>query len=137
MSHSSSIQDHVRRCNQPFLDNEVVSQHLHHLLSPAVSAQASYYRQLGLRARILSLPLMVAAVLTLIWRQVPSVGELTRLLAREDLLWSKAVQVSQQAVSQRFLAFPAELFERVLDELLPVLIERWQLRQRRPIPGPT
>ena len=43
------------------------------------------------------------------------------MLAREDLLWCKAVKVSQQAVSQRFLSFPAVLFERVFFELLPQL----------------
>ncbi|NJN99606.1 MAG: IS4 family transposase, partial [Anaerolineales bacterium] len=56
---------------------------------------------------ILNLPLMVAAVLTMLWRQVPSVHELNRMLAREDLLWGQAVKVSQQALSQRFLSFPA------------------------------
>jgi len=61
---------------------------------------------------------MLAAVLTMLWRQVPSVQELTRMLAREDLLWSKAVEVSQQAVSQRFVSFPAQLFERLFMELL-------------------
>jgi hypothetical protein len=104
------------------------------LISPAVANQLAYYRQLGLRSRILNLPLMVAAVLTILWRQVPSVRELTRLLAREDLLWCQAVKVSQQALSQRFLAFPAELFERVLKELLPDLKERWHQRQERPLP---
>ena len=34
------------------------------LLTPAITAQENYYRQLGLRDRILNLPLMVAAVLT-------------------------------------------------------------------------
>jgi hypothetical protein len=96
--------------------------------------QVAYYRQLGLRDRILNLPLMVALVLTLLWRQVPSVHELTRLLAREDLLWCKAVAVHQQSSSQRFLVFPAELFERVLKALLPTLVERWQERQQRPLP---
>jgi hypothetical protein len=92
------------------------------------------YRQLELRRRILGLPLMVAAVLTLLWRQVPSVHELTRLLAREDLLWCRAVRVSQQALSKRFLVFPAELFERVLKDLLPLLQQRWQARSKRPVP---
>ena len=104
------------------------------LISPAVANQMAYYRQLGLRSRILNLPLMVAAVLTILWRQVPSVRELTRMLAREELLWCQAVKVSQQALSQRFLAFPAELFERVLKDLLPDLIERWQQRPDRPLP---
>jgi hypothetical protein len=92
------------------------------------------YRQLDLRSRILGLPLMVAAVLSLLWRQVPSVHELTRLLAREDLLWGRAVRVSQQALSKRLLVFPAELFERVLKDLLPLLQERWQARSKRPVP---
>jgi hypothetical protein len=53
---------------------------------------------------------MVAAVLTLLWRQVPSVCELSRTLAREDCLWAGRLKVTQQALSQRFLSFPAELF---------------------------
>ncbi|MDY6783359.1 MAG: hypothetical protein SW833_12590 [Cyanobacteriota bacterium] len=53
------------------------------------------------------------------------------MLAREDLLWARAVKVSQQALSQRFLSFPAELFERVLKELLVPLNQRWQQRQKR------
>ena len=77
---------------------------------------------------------MVAAVLTMLWRQVPSVHELTRMLVREDLLWCQAVKVSQQALSQRFLSFPAVLFEGVLKELLPQLHQRWQERQHRPLP---
>ena len=99
-----------------------------------IDNQLAYYRQLGLRSRILGLPLMIAAVLTLLWRQVPSARELTRLLAREDLLWCKAVKVSQQALSKRLLAFPAELFERVFKDLVPQLAERWQQRRKRPLP---
>jgi hypothetical protein len=33
-------------------------------------------------------------------------------LNREDLLWAKAVRVSRQAVSERFLSFPYGLFEQ-------------------------
>lgn len=126
--------DHVRRKNVPGPDNEAIEAQLTKLVSPAVANQMAYYRQLGLRSRILNLPLMVAAVLTILWRQVPSVHELTRMLAREDLLWCQAVKVSQQALSQRFLSFPAVLFEGVLKELLPQLHQRWQERQRRPLP---
>lgn len=126
--------DHVRRRNRPSVSNEEVENRLQDLLKPAVYRQMAYYRQLGMRSRILTMPLMVAAVLSLLWRQVPSVTELTRLLAREDLLWCRAVNVSQQALSQRFLTFPAELFERVYKELLPHLRERWEQRQQRPLP---
>lgn len=126
--------DHVRRRNVPGPDNEAIEAQLTELLTPAITKQMAYYRQLGLRSRILTLPLMVAAVLTLLWRQVPSVHELTRMLAREDLLWCQAVKVTQQSLSERFLVFPAELFERVLKGLLPELKERWQKRQKRPLP---
>jgi len=126
--------DHVRRRNLPSVDNAEISKRLDELVRPAVFGQLSYYRQLGLRSRILGLPLMVAAVLTLLWRQVPSVCELTRLLAREDLLWCQAVQVRQQSLSERFLVFPAELFERVYKELLPQLKGRWAAREQRPLP---
>jgi hypothetical protein len=126
--------DHVRRRQMPGPDNEVIEAQLTELVSPALSSQIVYYRELGLRSRILNLPLMVAAVLTILWRQVPSVHELSRMLVREDLLWCRKVQVSQQALSQRFLTFPAELFERVLKELLPTLNQRWHNRQTRPLP---
>jgi hypothetical protein len=72
-------------------------------------------------------------VLTLLWRDVPGVGELTRMLAREDLLWCRAVSVTQQSLSQRFLEFPAELFERVFFEVLPQLKARWIERHNRPL----
>ena len=126
--------DHVRRRNAPALDNEAVKAQLTELLTPAVAGQMAYYRQLGMRSRILTLPLMVAAVLTILWRQVPSVHELAKMLAREDLLWCETVEVTQQSLSERFLVFPAELFERVLKDLLPKLKERWTNREKRPLP---
>jgi hypothetical protein len=77
---------------------------------------------------------VVAAVITLLWRDVPSVRELTRILGREGFLWCQPTQVSQQALSERFLTFPAELFERVFQELLPELAKKWQPRTQRPLP---
>jgi hypothetical protein len=126
--------DHVRPRHKPGPSDEVIEAQLTELLTPVLYRQIAYYRQLGLRSRILGLPLMVAAVLSLLWRQVPSARELTKLLAREDLLWCQAVKVSQQALNKRLLAFPAELFERVFKDLLPSLVERWQQRQKRPLP---
>ncbi len=38
----------------------------------------------------------------MLWRQVSGVQELTRLLARVDLLWCPCTKVSQQALSERF-----------------------------------
>ena len=56
------------------------------------------------------------------------------MLARENLLWCRAVEVTQQALSQRFLVFPCELFERVFFDVLPRLKQRWHQRQKRPLP---
>lgn len=81
--------DHVRQRNSPQAHNEAISEHLQALLSPAVYAQQGYYQTLGLRERILTLPLMIATTLTLIWRQVPSVQELTRMLAQQEWLWEQ------------------------------------------------
>ncbi|MHC0068257.1 IS4 family transposase, partial [Nostoc sp. UIC 10890] len=126
--------DHAQRHNTPTIDNEVISQQLQALLTPAIFAQQKYYKQLGLRDRVLNLSLMVAAVLTLLWRQVPGVQELNRLLAREGLLWCRATKIAQQSLSERFLVFPSELFERVFKDLLPQLQLNWQQRLKRPLP---
>ncbi len=135
MSRSRKInRDHAKKQQRPMIEDKVIAQQLENLLTPAITAQENYYRQLGLRDRILNLPLMVAAVLTLLWRDVAGVRELTRMLAREGFLWCSPTQVSQQAISQRFLTFPALLFERVFKQLLPELRKAWLLRNRRPLP---
>ena len=120
MSHRySRTPDHIRRRNVPAPTNAALDEHLRLLLSPVVYSQQAYYRTLGMRDRILTLPLMVAAVVTLLWQQVPSVSELTRQLNRQDLLWAKAVSVSHQAVSERFLCFPHELFKGAFEASSP------------------
>ncbi|MGK7917964.1 MAG: IS4 family transposase [Prochloraceae cyanobacterium] len=116
------------------IEDEVIASQLEDLLTPAITSQENYYRQLGMRQRILTLPLMVAAVLTMLWRDVAGVRELTRMLAREGFLWCNRLKVSQQALSQRFLTFPAQLFEGVFKELLPALRESWHSRNNRPLP---
>ncbi len=126
--------DHAKKTQRPMVEDEAIASQLEALVKPAITAQENYYRQLGLRDRILNLPLMVAAVLTLLWRDVAGVRELTRMLAREGFLWCSPTQVSQQAISQRFLTFPAELFERVFKQLLPQLRQVWHSRNRRPLP---
>ena len=125
--------DHVRRKNVPGPDNTEVKARLESLLSPAVYSQVAYFQSLGLRARILSLPLMVAALLTLLWQQIPGVSELTRVLNRDGALWFGPVKVSQAAVSKRLQSLPYELLRQVFMALLPVLQTRWQARQR-PLP---
>ena len=84
---------------------EDVEQWINELVKPAVYTQLAFYQQLGLRERILTLPVVMALLLTLLWRQVGSVCELVRMLGRERLLWAEPRPVSQQAVSQRLHSF--------------------------------
>jgi hypothetical protein len=72
--------DHVRRVNVPGPQDETLQKHFEELLSPAIYAQSAFYRSLDLRDRILNLPLMIAAILAMLWRQIPSVCELTKTL---------------------------------------------------------
>src|SRR5438128_1367664 len=116
--------DHARPRNQPAPANAVIEAEMTNLVGPATLALTTYYQSLGLRARILTLPITVALVLALIWRQIPSVSELTRLVQRERVLWAPLLDVSQQAISLRLRCLPAELFARILEEIVPRLRER-------------
>lgn len=113
---------------------EDVARWMDELVKPAVYAQLAYYRHLGLRDRVLSLPVVMALLLTLLWRQVGSVCELVRMFEREGLLWTSPTRVSQQALSQRLHSFPAELVERVLWDVIGPMQARWQARSR-PLPA--
>jgi hypothetical protein len=113
--------------------DEQVSARLTELIHPLTLSQVAHYHGLGLRERVLSLPVMVALVLSMIWRQIGSVCTLVRLLHDEGFLWTSPTQVSQQALSQRLRVFPAALFARVFADLLPQLQARWAARGR-PLP---
>jgi Transposase DDE domain len=110
-----------------------VEARLTELIHPATFAQVAAFHALGLRARILTLPVMVAFVLSLIWRHLGSVTEAVRVLQAEGLLWVQPTTVSPQALTQRLGTLPAPLFAGVFQEVLPQLHQRWQARQR-PVP---
>lgn len=126
--------DHARRTHVPAPADRDIEQRLTDLVKPAVFAELDYYRKLGLCNRLLSLPVMVALVLAMLWRRVPGVCTLQRMLARERILWTQPTQVSQPALSERFLTFPAVLFERVLYRVLSRLPQRLAARTR-PVPA--
>jgi Transposase DDE domain len=107
-----------------------VEARLAEVVGPATYAVAAQYRRYGLRWRVLTLPVMLALLLALIWRQVPSVAELARLLARERLLWEPPRQVTQQALSLRLRCLPADLLGDVLHGTLPALARRAAARAR-------
>lgn len=113
---------------------EEIQNLLEELVSPVVYAQTTAYREMGMRHRLLTLPVMVAFLLGLIWRQVGSVLDAVRELNDHGILWADPVRVSQQAVSERLRTFPAELFKRVLLDVIPQMRLRWHARQR-PLPA--
>ena len=90
MSKSKRLnRDHAKKTQRPMVEDRVIAEHLTALLTPTIKSQSNFFRELGLRERVLTLPLMVAAVLTLLWRDVPEVTELARLLETEGFLWCK------------------------------------------------
>ena len=52
--------DHAKKTIRPMVEDDAIASQLSALLTPAITSQENYYRQLGLRARILNLPLMVS-----------------------------------------------------------------------------
>jgi hypothetical protein len=132
---STSNPDHSRRTQVPSSPDPEIEERLNELVQPAVFAELAHYHKLGMRNRILSLPVMVSLVLTMLWRNVPSVRTLVRMLREERLLWSTPTRVSQPSLSERFLTFPAELmrgvFERVTQELPARAAQR---NTTRPLP---
>jgi hypothetical protein len=114
--------------------DEVLVEQMETVVHPGVYGQMDLYRAMGLRARILTLPVMVAFVLGLLWRQIGSVREAVRVLHDEGMLWIEPIEgVSVQALLTRMSRLPAELFYRVLMDCLPAMHTRAQERQR---PGP-
>ena len=108
----------------------MITERLTELVHPATYAQMDFYHQLGLRDRLLNLPVMVALVISMIWQHIGSASELVRVLAQEGFLWVSPLHVTQQALSLRLLDFPAILFER-LDGRAAAVQARWEERQRR------
>jgi hypothetical protein len=134
MRHTRAIQrDRTKRPVAAPPDKET-ERRLSMLLRPAIEAQAETAKSLGLRKRALPLSVMVAAVLSILWRQLGSGGtEVSRLLRTEGLLWVSKLSVTQQAISERLRTFPPILFLNTLLHILPVAEKRWQERQR-PLP---
>src|SRR3954453_13607382 len=75
-----------------------VEARLAELIHPATLAQVAAFHDRGRRERSLTLPVMVAFVLRLIWRQLGSVAEAVRVLTAEGVLWATPLAVSRQAV---------------------------------------
>ena len=116
------------------VEDEVIAEQLERLLTPAITNQENYYRKLGQGRADLEFTVDDGWGVNFTVARRSIRERLTRILAREGFLWCNPRKVSQQAVSQRFLTFPAELFKKVFKDLLPNLKTAWHSRNKRPLP---
>ena len=114
--------------------DEKIKARLSEWVKPSASEEQAWFIWFGLRIRKLTLSVMVAIVISLIWRQIGASGsEAARLLQLEGLLWVPPMLVSQQAISERLRTFPARMFLQLLVSRLALFQQRRQHRQR-PLP---
>ena len=98
--HTRAVQrDQTKRPNTAPPDEQIQAL-LEEVIHPATFSQVAHFQQLGLRERVLTLPVMVAFVLSLLWRHLGSVREGVRVLNQEGVLWTGPMSVSPQATAQ-------------------------------------
>lgn len=128
----------IQRDRQKHPSGEVTPEQIEALFEevvhPATLEQVAEYKRRGHRERTLTLPIMTALVLSLLWRGLGSVREAVRLLNEEGVLWTGPLAVTTSAVTDRLRTLPSELFRGVLMEVLPRLHARW-LERDRPLPA--
>ena len=102
-----------------------VEQQLAALLSPSLLAPRQLerrdprqpHRVIRMRQRLLTLPVMVAIIVSLVGRRMPAVAEVHKVLAREGLLWVAPLRVSPQAITKRLDALPAAVMGQLFTEV--------------------
>lgn len=100
---------------------EEIEKQLYSLLSPASFKPlklCSGKDEKKLRERILTLPVMMAIVLSLVYRQIPGIREVGRILSEEGLLWVERIEVSAQAISKRLQTLPIKLFTQIFEQVI-------------------
>lgn len=112
-----------RRLSVPAPSNEELEARLRDWLSPGTFANLKTVRDKTrqLRDRVLTLPVMCAIVLSLVYRQISGLSEVLRLLEQDGLLWVEAKRVTKQALSERLRTLPAALFVQMWEQVLTQL----------------
>lgn len=133
---SSANADLRRRSHVPIPAIAEIEQNLLSSLNPASFQPLSGIQGThgkGMRDRLLTLPVMVAVVVSLVYRQINGLSELLRVLHQEGLLWVEPMQVSVEAVSKRLRVLPVSVFSELFEQLMPqlqgsthVVSEVWQ-----------
>lgn len=109
------------------------------LLTPALFAPRQLERRdprnperwIRLRARILTLPVMVALIVSLVWRRLGAIAEVQRVIVQDGLLWVSPLQVSEQAIAKRLDTLPASALAAVFSDVSA----RLQMQPPPPLPG--
>ncbi|MBC7973166.1 MAG: IS4 family transposase [Verrucomicrobia bacterium] len=109
-----------RAVTAPAPSNEALEARLRDWLSPGTFANLKTVNDQTrqLRDRVLTLPVMAAIVLSLVYRRMSGLSEALRVLEQEGLLWAEAQLVSKQALSDRLRTLPASLFAHLLAQVL-------------------
>jgi len=100
---------------------EEIEKQLYSLLSPKNFKPLKLCSGLDekkLRSRILTLPVMIAIIVGLVYRQIAGLREVQRVLSQEGLLWVEPIEVSAQAVSKRLRTLPIELFAQIFEQVM-------------------
>jgi hypothetical protein len=129
------------RSQIPMPSVEEVEQRLTDLLSPSLLAPRQMERRdprqpqriIRMRQRLLRLPVMVAIIVSLVWRRMPAVAEMHQVLSQEGVLWVTPLRVSLQAHTKRLDALPAA----VMGQLCAEVCGRLQARAPPPLPHPS
>lgn len=133
--------DFRHRSQIPLPAVEDVEQQLMDALNPSLLAPRQLERRdprqpqrlIRMRQRLLTLPVMVAIIVSLVWRRVPSVAEVQKILAQESLLGMAPLQVSPQAINKRLDVLPAA----VMGQLLVEVCTRLQAQAPPTLPHPS
>ncbi|WP_373462111.1 MULTISPECIES: hypothetical protein [unclassified Calothrix] len=119
--------DFRHRVTSPAPTSEEIESRLIELLTPGTFANLKDVKdkerslRVGVarrRHRVLTLPVMAAIVLSLVYRQVQHLTDVLRCLEVEGLMWVEAMQVSRQALSQRLESLPAQLFIKLFEQVI-------------------
>jgi Transposase DDE domain len=119
-THQYGNPDHRRAVTVAAPSNEEIEARLRDLLTPGTFASLKTVKGSAkqLRDRVLTLPVMAAIVLSLVYRQVSGLSEVLRLLEQEGLMWAGAITVSKQALSNRLRDIPAQLFAQMFEQVV-------------------
>ncbi len=119
--------DHYHRCQMSMPPIVEIEKRIQQWLNPFEWKETKMFVKKGklpqqkhskLRSRKLDLMVVMAIVLSLIYRQINSLTEVIRILNLRGLMWVKALKVSKQALSKRLQTLPAEIIAEILSQTI-------------------